>query len=362
MEPRTTIQFIRQALIQAKQQLRPVSLFLAGWALVYAAVLGPLTGWALGQLVNRSGHLAVSNYDIAAFLLTPSGLVFLMVGGALNLAALYAEQAGLFLIASRVELGSVPNLVGLLWQTFKRLPALARLGLWQLLGFSLLFLPFGAAVALMAFNLLGDHDINFHLATQTTEWRWTVRLAALVLGGYALAGAFLFVRWILAVPYVLLSGEKPLRCIRQSWRTTRGQLWLVARPFIFWWAGWLVVSTATGAAFTVLARWLLDWVGMHPIRAAPLLVALQATAIVGGTVVAFVGGTIHQFLLARLYWRLHPRSAREVEVEPVATLPPASTATTKYRNVALRTGRAHHSVRAAADTVFSERRARSAAP
>ena len=315
--------WIQQALRDARQAIRPVASFLAGWALLQVIFLAPLTGWALGRLVTLSGHLAVSNYDIAAFLLTPSGLVFLMLGGALNLAVLYAEQAGLFLIASRVELGSVPNLAGLLWLTFKRLPALARLGFWQLLGFSLLFLPFGAAVALIASSLLDDHDINFYLATQPPPWRWTIRLTALVLGSYALAGAFLFMRWILAVPYVLLSGEKPWHCLRRSWRTTRGQLWLVARPFIFWWAGWLVVSTATGAAFTVLARWLVGWAEPSPVRMAPLLVALQTTAIVGGTVAAFVGGTVHQFLLARLYWRLHPRAAREVEVEAVATLPPA---------------------------------------
>jgi len=307
-----SLQWILEALRDVRQAIRPVTFFLAGWTLLQAIVLAPLTGGMLGQLIGRSGHMALSNYDIAAFLLTPSGVAFLILGGALNLAFLYAQQAGLFLIASRAELGSVPNVVGLLWQNFRRIPALARLGCWQLLAFALLFLPFGAAVTLIAFLLLHGHDINFYLATEPPEWLWTVRLTILLLAAYAFAGAVLFVRWILAVPYVLLSGERPLECLRQSWRTTRGRLWPVARPFLCWWAGWLVVSVAVGAAFTALAGVLLDWAGPSPVRTAPLLAVLEATAIMGGTVGALLGGTVHQFLLARTYWQVHPPAARDV--------------------------------------------------
>jgi len=307
-----SLQWILEALRELRQAIRPVSFFLAGWTLLQVLVLAPLAGGMLQQLVGRSGHMAVSNYDIAAFLLTPSGVIFLAVGGVLNLAFLYAQQAGLFLIASRTMLGRVPKVVGLVWQNFMRIPALARLGFWQLLAFALLFLPFGVAAALIAFRLLHGHDINFYLATQPPEWRWTVRLTILLLTGYALAGAVLFVRWILAVPYVLLSGERPLECLRQSWRTTRGRLWPVARPFLCWWAGWLVVCVAVGAAFTALAGVLLDWAGPSPIRTAPLLVVLEAAAIMGGTVGTLLGGTVHQFLLARTYWQAHPQAARDV--------------------------------------------------
>ena len=311
-----SLQLILKALREVRQAIHPVAFFLVGWTLLQVLVLAPLTGWILGQLIGRSGNMAVSNYDIAAFLLTPSGVVFLMLGGALNVAFLYAQQAGLFLIASRVELGSVPNVAGLLWQNFTRIPALARLGFWQLLSFALLFLPFGAAVALIASRLLHGHDINFYLATKPPEWLWTVRVTIVLLAGYALAGAALFVRWILAVPYVLFSGERPLECLRQSWRTTRGRLWSVARPFLCWWAGWLVVSVAVGAAFPALAGVLLDWAGPNPIRTAPLLVVLEAIAIIGGTVIALLGGTVHQFLLARTYWQVHPQAARDVGSAP----------------------------------------------
>jgi glycerophosphoryl diester phosphodiesterase len=317
-----TIQIVQQALKDARVAARPVVLFLIGWSLVYGIVLSPLSGWLMVQFISRSGHLAVSNYDIAAFLFTPSGIAWVVFGGALNLAFVYAQQAGLFLIASQVELEKVPGLTGLLWQNFKRIPDLARLGLWQLLGFLLLFLPFGAALALIAASLLGAHDINFYLATSPPEWMWTVRLTGLVLGGYALAAAVLFVRWILAVPLVILSGEKPWACLRQSWQKTRGKFLPVARPFIFWWAGWPVVAIAVGAAFTIVAQALLDWAGSNPIRTVPLLVCLEAVAIMGGLVAAFLGGTIHQFLLARLYWHLHPQAVRAVESAPAAPVAP----------------------------------------
>ena len=307
-----TIQIVQQALKDASVAARPVVLFLISWSLLYGIVLAPLSGWLMVQFISRSGHLAVSNYDIAAFLFTPSGIAWVVCGGTLNLTFVYAQQAGLFLIASQVEPEKAPVLTELLWQNVKRIPDLARLGLWQLLGFLLLFLPFGAALAVIAASLLGAHDINYYLATSPPEWIWSARLTWLVLGGYALAAAVLFVRWILAVPLVVLSGEKPWACLRQSWQKTRGKFFSVARPFIFWWAGWLVVAIAVGAAFTAVAQALLDWAGSNPIRTAPLLVFLEAVAIMGGLVGVFLGGTIHQFLLARLYWHLHPRAVRTV--------------------------------------------------
>jgi glycerophosphoryl diester phosphodiesterase len=84
----------------------------------------------------------------------------------------------------------------------------------------------------------------------------------------------------------------------------------------------LVVAIAVGAAFTTVAQALLDWAGSNPIRTAPLLVCLEAVAITGGLVGAFLGGTIHQFLLARVYWYLHPQAVRTVASAPAAPVAP----------------------------------------
>ena len=310
------IQLVRESLLDAAHQLRPVALFLVGWGLMYAVVLAPLTTWALGRLVTTSGNWAVSNEDIATFLLSPAGIVFLGLAGTLNVAFFYSQQAGLLMIANAKHLGSAPGLLGLLWQNLKRIPLLAKLATLQIGAFALLFLPFGMVVAVVALRLLGDHDINYYLATKPSSWTWAVRVAVAALGAYALLGAWLFLRWLLAVPYVVHSDAGPFQCLRQSWRATRGRLRLLALPLLLWWAAWLAVSLSLSALYVVVARELVDWGIAHGWWLGLMLMLLQSVALIGGVLGTFVGGVVHQFLVANLYWQLHP---------PIASAPVSAT-------------------------------------
>src|SRR5215813_12098328 len=62
---------------------------LAGFAL-----FGPLLTWAIRRLVLLGGEPVVTNFDIAAFLLSPSGVAFVVLSATLAVAALLAELAG----------------------------------------------------------------------------------------------------------------------------------------------------------------------------------------------------------------------------------------------------------------------------
>lgn len=300
--------WVVKAILEARRSVRPVASFLLAWGLLQAAVLAPLLGWAGAHLTTRNGELAISNYDIASFLLSPRGLFFLIAGGTLNLALIYAQHAGLFVIASQPQLGAVPSLTRLLWRNAQQIPGLVRLGLWQLLGFGLLLAPFGLAALAIARSLLGDYDVNYYLATQPRAWVWTVRLTFLLLGVYGALAVLLYLRWILAVPHLLVSGESPLRCLKMSWRATRGRVHRAALPFVLWWAAWLVTGAVIAAGFTFVARALVEAAGASLPRLIPVLMVLETMVFVGGLLGAYVGGVVHQFLLAHLYWDLHPRS------------------------------------------------------
>src|SRR5512136_2637861 len=43
------------------------------------AAFAPLGGWLMNRVVARSGSAVISNYDIAAFVLSPRGLVFVLL-------------------------------------------------------------------------------------------------------------------------------------------------------------------------------------------------------------------------------------------------------------------------------------------
>ena len=81
---------IRLALGDLRHALRPVLLFALVWAVAQTVILSPLMSWALGFLLKREGQPAVSNQDIAGFLMSPTGVLFLLLT-AVTSAALQLE-------------------------------------------------------------------------------------------------------------------------------------------------------------------------------------------------------------------------------------------------------------------------------
>ena len=58
------------------------------------AIFTPLATWLGRRIVLASGEPVISNFDIAAFVLSPAGVTFVLVIAALAIAVLLAEFAG----------------------------------------------------------------------------------------------------------------------------------------------------------------------------------------------------------------------------------------------------------------------------
>jgi hypothetical protein len=58
------------------------------------ANFAPVVTWVGRGMVLASGDPVISNFDIAAFVLSPAGAAFVLVVAALNLGLLLAEFAG----------------------------------------------------------------------------------------------------------------------------------------------------------------------------------------------------------------------------------------------------------------------------
>src|SRR6516164_3785733 len=75
-------------------QVRPALTFQLLVQLAAFALGGPLLSWVGRHLVLAAGEPAVTNFDIAGFLLSPMGILFLLILAALAGGALLAELAG----------------------------------------------------------------------------------------------------------------------------------------------------------------------------------------------------------------------------------------------------------------------------
>jgi len=264
------------------------------------AIAAPLLTLAFRGLLAASGDRVISNYDIAAFLLSPAGAALAAAAAATGTALFLVELAGLTHIAERRLEGRAATLGAALAAIARRMPAILSLAARIVLRLALIALPFVLAAALAWRGWLGDHDVNYYLAEQPPEWTRMLRLAAILGAACAFAVAWQLARWIYAMPALVLRPEPSAgEALAVSTRVTRGQLLPVLRPLLAW---WLVVAAVGGLLLVVghaLSAAAFAWAGMSVARVLPVAGISLATALVVETLASGFALAGHQFLATR---------------------------------------------------------------
>jgi glycerophosphoryl diester phosphodiesterase len=203
-------------------------------AVLFSVVLGPLTGWVLNRLFVQRGALHLSNEQVLAFVGTPTGVLALLLIGTLMFASLFTQQAGMIIIASRAIEGRRTKPFTAFRLIIKQLTRLFELGFAQLLLYCLALVPFLLIGGGVYFGLLSEHDINFYLARKPTEFWIAAVLAVVLLLGLVSSIAFLFVRWSLSLPCLLIDAKRGFAALKESRRLVGGSFLMVASLILGW--------------------------------------------------------------------------------------------------------------------------------
>jgi glycerophosphoryl diester phosphodiesterase len=164
--------------------------------LLGVAIFTPIVSWIGRRIVLASGEPVISNFDIAAFALSPTGIAFVLVIAALSVSLLLAELAGQSWIAGLAIAGIASPVWSAVAFVLRLLPRLILLSARVFLRLLLLALPFLAAAAVIWFTMLGGHDINYYLAEHPPEWQRAKLIAVLLVAAYALLAAWQLARWL----------------------------------------------------------------------------------------------------------------------------------------------------------------------
>jgi glycerophosphoryl diester phosphodiesterase len=276
-----------------------------GWQLLVQLlgfiVVTPLASWLANRIVARSGSDVVSNYDIASFVLSPAGAVFVILVVAAAIAFYTSQLAGYAWIAAHAIARQPVTLWSTIGAVAHKFRLLVRLGARAFLRVVLLALPFLAILALVWFTTLAGRDVNYYLAEHPPEWRRAL-LVVLVCGA-----GFLFVllaqaaRWLYAMPIAMFHPLQPAQALLASERMLEGRLVRSIAPLLAW--GVLLAALATlclwsGRQVTDAA---LDWAGIDPGRVLPLVALFMSVTIGFSYVYATLQFAGHQFLATRLY-------------------------------------------------------------
>jgi len=216
----------------------------------------PLVG-ILGHLLLRlSGKTALSDLDIAYFLLSPLGMAALIVMAALLIAILAFEQASLMAISAGAVRGLHIDTLQALHFTARRA---ARIYLFmthlvaRVLG---IMLPLLAAGGAIAWFLLTDYDINYYL----TEKPPVFLIAVAVIGLLLLTILVVLIRklldWSLALPLVLFTDTSPARSFAESNNLVQGHKREIVTALLSWAVAALLLGAVVVASVQLLGSML----------------------------------------------------------------------------------------------------------
>ncbi|MCU0621278.1 MAG: glycerophosphoryl diester phosphodiesterase membrane domain-containing protein, partial [Gemmatimonadales bacterium] len=237
---------------ELRHEWRPLVAYQVIVSVAGAVLFTPLLTLLLRRIMGRTGSVAISNFDLTGFFLSPVGLAFLLALLAGTVALFALLHAGLVLLTAHHERRGDP--VAVLRRVLRHLPRMTVLGLLQLERLLLVAIPFAAVLAVLALPLLRAHDINYYLAEAPPEWRRLLRVGTVLSIGYAALALWLAARWQLAVPFLLLERRSPRAALAASADAARGRAWPIVFTLGGWWLMLFVAQFVLGIAVTGAAR------------------------------------------------------------------------------------------------------------
>ncbi len=298
--------------------LKPAIAFEFWSTLIVTMSFAPASGWVLNRLVAASGQYAISDRDLVAFFLSVSGSLFLLLQVGFVLAFWFAEQVGLLIIVVHAAFGTRAPVSSVLWDHLARLPALLHLGLLQAAGYLVAGIPFGVGIGLTYRLLLWEWDIYYYLSVQPLVWWIALAIAGTLATAYLVLAAWLYTRWLFAVPALVFEHATPTGALRNSWQQTRGRFWELGCPLAICW----LVAVAGSLAMTWLIRAAATSFLIHPGLALPVMVPAVVGTLALITIVELLwlvlAKMVHVMLMAGFY-------LETTEVELTSRAPAAAT-------------------------------------
>jgi glycerophosphoryl diester phosphodiesterase len=245
-----------QVLKQGGDLFRRNWLPMAGYALIISIagllLVTPLSAWILNRLAARSGEFIVGNHELVGWLLSPTGLLYLLLIASVALMGLVLHVVGLIWIAESVGKKGFLSTREILRRVLAAIPNLFRFCLAVFVVCVICLLPLAMGIGAVYLLMLSAHDINYYLTVQPASWQWALVLCGFLSLLWACAAGYLLLRWIYALP-LWLDGFRPLRRVfRKSWETTRGSFFTLFRVIgaclLIWFLAHLVLE---GGLYTV---------------------------------------------------------------------------------------------------------------
>lgn len=289
-----------------RRALLTFHLFFSGLAM---AVITPAITWALASLRPVTGRAAISTGGMIEYLTSPGGVVWVLVTLNLTVLVIMLQQAGMTLIAASPPYRHYQTALGALWGTARRCLALIRLTVIQVFTHLLIALPFLAATGFAWAWLISSYDPYLLREELPSELWWFAACATVSMIGLITCNGTLYLRWILAVPCLMLRSQRPVEALRESTRLTRGHKGHATGVLASGLTAVILLPILVTLAFDQIASLLLTILPDRTAILVPAIFLFIAGYILIGIAVTFFGTAAYGAFIVNLYYRATGRSA-----------------------------------------------------
>ena len=204
-------------------------------------------GHGLGRsapLIASTGHSAVTNTEIARFLVSPAGIAYLVLIALSVMLGTLIEHVGVIAIAAMNLRGrgeTVRDTLAALVAVFVRL---LSFGVNSLVTLAFLCAPFAVLGGLAYLALLSRHDINYYLSNRPPSFYAALMIGGLLLAGLAARLAVLYVDLVLVMPILLLEDCRGRAALTREPRRVSGARLRIGAILL----GWQLAGVLLGVA------------------------------------------------------------------------------------------------------------------
>jgi glycerophosphoryl diester phosphodiesterase len=258
-------------------------------------------GWIMGPLIASTGHAAVTNTEIARFLVSPAGIAYLILFALSLMLATLLEHVGVIAIAAAHLQGpgaTVRDTLAALAMVSLRLFSFS---IRSLLTLAFLCAPFAVLGGLAYLGLLSGHDINYYLSNRPPSFYAAVAMGGVLIAGLGALLAVLYVDLVLVMPILLFEVRHGRVAMRESRERIKGARLRAGAILLGWQLAGSLLGVAAVWGFNRSCGLLLQSVGVRRIVLVPLVTAMVAGQALLVSAVSFLLVAIHCLLILRLY-------------------------------------------------------------
>lgn len=275
-------------------------LFFSGLTL---AALTPLFSGALAALSPVTGQAAISTGSLVQFVVSPGGVLWLVATATIATLLVILQQAGMTWIAASSGHQEYRIAVSAFWALARRFRKLSVLALLQVTGHLLMAMPFLLVVILAYQFLLSPYDIYYlRLERPPVVW-WFIGITTTAALAIAACNGWLYLRWILSVPLLLLDDLSAREALRQSNHYVHGQRLPATGALLTGLAGLLLLPVIAALLFEAVGSHLLPRLPEQMNILVPATLTFVALYILFTITLAFAGIAAYSMLIYSVYRR-----------------------------------------------------------